>query len=402
MVLHKNHFRWLAVFTLAAVLLFDAGTVFAQKGKSGFSKTSRGGPSRSGVSSSARNRSRGNFKTYSQRGNSYKRGNSSFNSRNFNSKSFNSRNFSSSNFRGSYFPSYSYNRSGIGFGGSSFGLSTFRSPIYGYGINSGFNSFNPVFSTYGTYLGTGGVVPSNVLGSSAASQALQQLQNQQQLGPNTDRDAEILRLQIELERAKQELANQNLKQEQRTLKPAVADSNKEAENQKVIDNLGLAPIIETNQLAAASHLKAERAFRYGEYGQAARFSGLSRALDESNGKLLLFGAQAHFANGEYADSVTALAKATSLLPTEDIGWVVENFKLFYGHNDFVSQMKSLSTHLKQSPNDASAWLLRGYQYGALGYPQAAKKDFSRARDLGADSSLVDSLETRFGGEVVAK
>jgi tetratricopeptide (TPR) repeat protein len=199
--------------------------------------------------------------------------------------------------------------------------------------------------------------------------------------------------------AQQQLANQNQPQQQVTMKPAVQDPTDDAKRKQAIEQLGLAPIIETNQLAATSHLKAERAFRSGDYGQAARFAGLAKSLDESNGKLLLFATQAHFANGEYGESVDALSKANSILPPAEMAWVVNNFKLFYGQNDFVTQMKSLSAHLKQSPNDASAWLLRGYQYGALGYPDAATKDFDRAKELGGDSALIDSLMERFANAV---
>ena len=78
-----------------------------------------------------------------------------------------------------------------------------------------------------------------------------------------------------------------------------------------------------------------------------------------------------------------------------MGWVIENFKLFYGQNDFVAQMKALSAHIKQSPSDADAWMLRGYQYGALGYPEAARKDFARAKEQGANSDLIETLINRF-------
>ena len=115
-------------------------------------------------------------------------------------------------------------------------------------------------------------------------------------------------------------------------------------------NWVLAPVLESNGLATASQLKAERAFRGGEYGKAARFAGLATSLDESNGMILLFKLQAHFANGEFQEAYEALAKAGSLLPADQLGWVVQNFKLFYGKNDFVSQMKSLSGHLKSDPN----------------------------------------------------
>jgi tetratricopeptide (TPR) repeat protein len=294
---------------------------------------------------------------------------------------------------------YPYYPNAFGLGYNSFGYNSFGAFNNVGGFNNGFG-VNPVYSTYGTFLNSGGVLNSNVIGSSVAAQEMQRLQNPQQAVPfqssNNIRDIEILRLQLELERARQRLAQeQPAQQQQRTMKIPTPD------NQKAIDQLGLAPVLESNQLASASQLKAERAFRSGDYGQAARFAGLASSLDDSNGKLLLFKSQAHFANGEYREAVEALSNASSVMETKDIGWVVENFKLFYGQNDYVSQMQSLTSQVKNNANDSDAYLLRGYQYGALGYGEAAKKDLERAKELGADGTMVDKLLNRFG-EVVLK
>ena len=378
---------WLSVLVAAIFVLCTCETSFAQV--KGFPKSSRGyrpPAAKPQAQQRAQNINRG------QQGRSYSRpGQKSGTYNNSRIRNQSQRyvhprpvlgtghRFSPSHFQGYYVPLNRY-------GYSNFGLQGF-----GFG-----NGFNPGYATYGTFLNTGGVFNQNVIGSSVAAQALEQLRNQQANGPidpddNAARDAEILRLQLELERAKQALANQQQPpKRQQTLKPPVDDANK-----KVVEQLGLAPIIETNQLAASSHLKAERAFRSGEYGKAARFSGLTKSLDESNGKLMLFASQAHFANGEYRDAVKALTKANSILPPEEMGWVVENFKLFYGQNDFVSQIKGLSAHLKQAPDDADGFLLRGYQYGSLGYPAAASKDLNRAKELGADSKFVETMLARF-------
>lgn len=395
---------WQATLAGLTFLLCYGEAGFAQS-PNGFSKSGRG--SRPAASSSRRppqnfnrgGQTRGNSSGRNRSSSrSYSQSSSRNRSRQFNHHSFSpsrtvtGTGFSTGHFRGVYVPlaPYGYSNSfrsvtplGFGFGG----------PIYqdpyalGFGYsNPGFQNFNPAYSTYG---------------SSVAAQALERHRNQQQIVPpvqsaNDPREAEILRLQIELERARQALANQQQPQQQQTqpLKPPVQDAPSPS-NQEVIDKLGLAAIIETNQLAAASHLKAERAFRAGDYGQAARFSGLSKSLDESNGKLMLFASQAHFANGEYRESVAVLTDANSLLQPEEMGWVIENFKLFYGQNDFVAQMKALSAHIKQSPSDADAWMLRGYQYGALGYPEAARKDFARAKEQGANSDLIETLINRF-------
>jgi len=403
----QGTFCWaLTVLVAALLILCNCETNFAQS-INGFSKSSRG----YGPSPAARKPQGGQSSAANRGGQGRGNRNGSSRSPRFNHHSFypsrsvvgSGHRYSPGHFHGHYVPlrPYAYvDPYGYGYGGLAY------PPPYGYGYNNGFNNgfgYNPNYSTYGSVLNNGGgVLNSNVVGSSVAAQALERLRNQQAVVPvapaqNSARDAEILRLQIELERAKQALAKQQQTAQQnqtQTLKPPIQERPRQS-NQDVVDQLGLAAIIETNQLAAASHLKAERAFRSGDYGQAARFY-------DSNGKLFLFVSQAHFANGEYREAAAALTKANSILPPDEMGWVVENFKLFYGQNDFVSQIKQLSAHLKQSPSDARAWLLRGYQYGALGYPDAAKKDLDRAKELGASAELVETFLTRFTAEVVSE
>ena len=324
-----------------------------------------------------------------------------YSNRNRNEQYNNRANYPSRSSRGNGFNGYS------GYGnraliiGNGFGTPLY-SPYFYANRYSGFGTqfYEPAYSTYGTYLNTGGSYGVGPVDSSVAGQAYNRLVNGQPVVPRPyDPDAaaleaENLRLQIELERARQQLAQQNQGPlpVQQTLKPVVVES---PDNSNVIDQLGLAAIIETSELAKASQLKAERAFRGGNYGQAARFAALAVSLDEPNGKLKLFATQAHFANGEYREAFESLQSASSLLTPDELGFVVDNFKLFYGQNDFVSQTRALSTHLQQSPNDADAWMLRGFQYGALGFPDAASKDFEKAASLGSDQSLIDVLQKRF-------
>lgn len=273
-------------------------------------------------------------------------------------------------------------------------------------LNAGLNTrLNPAYSTYGSFLGNQpGVAGSSIVGSSIAArefQRLQELQQQQRIEANfaaaNDRERELMRLQLELETARAMLERERL------MKPPIppvsaeigAAAPADPAKQAIIDQLGVAPVIEASDLAAETQLKAERAFRSGDYGQAARFAGLATSLDESDGKLKLFAAQAHFANAEFAEATSMVAAAAQQLEPVELGWVVENFKLFYGQNDFVTQTRSLSSYLNQNPTDASAWLLRGYQYGALGYPDAAKTDLAKAKELGFDAAIVDVMLQRF-------
>lgn len=299
--------------------------------------------------------------------------------------------------------------SGTRYVGPGFSASYYDPYLYGNrGVVLGTPVYQPFYETYGTYLSLGAPVGGGasfggaVVDSSVAAEAFQRAANGQaivpgQLDPNSALASENMRLQIELERARQQLAlqNQGPLPVQQALKPAIANGDNANVNADGIDPLGLAAIIETNQLAADSQLRAERAFRSGDYGKAARFASLAVSLDESNGKLVLFASQSHFANGEYREAAETLAVAIAILPADDLGFVIENFRLFYGQNDFVAQTRALSEYLQQSPEDGSAWMLRGYQYGALGYPDAASMDLDRARSLGVFQQSITVLESRF-------
>ena len=407
---------------LVALLIQQPATVSAQRtaprpsataraASQGFKPSTRLRPSNvNRPSQSSASRSSGS-------GNGVARNNSSANR---SSRSNSSRNYSGQN-RSQQFNNRPYSSSrqlyGNNFGSAGFGNRTvflgggFNTPYYSpylYGNTfGGFGGFGvplyrPNYSTYGTYLNTGGPLSgfgAGPIDSSVAGQAFNRLGNGQpvvpnQQNPNTALELENLRLQLELEKAKRQLAERNQApqaQVQQTLKPAIGT----ADNNDVVEQLGLAAIIETNELAEASQLKGERAFRSGNYGQAARFVDLATSLDEANGKLQLFATQAHFANGEYSEAFDSLQAASALLSPDDLAYVVDNFKLFYGQNDFVSQTRALSTYLQQSPSDADAWMLRGFQYGALGYPDAASKDFAKAASLGGDRKMIDMLQKRF-------
>ncbi len=318
--------------------------------------------------------------------------------------------YSNSHFQGYYVPlkpysrTFSYNsqfRGSRGIGFSNFGRSNFGFSGGGFsggGFSGG--SIIPAYSTYGTLLNSGAVPfaaqPQPAYGSSVAAEVLREHRLQQAISQDQRRDEllgeldskkrelEILRLQLELERARNQ--QQAQRAPQKVLKPT---------NDDAIGRLDEAAVVECKEIARDSQLKAERAFRAGDYGQAARFAGVACSLDEGNGILALFASQAYFANREYADAAKKLDVAVGLLAPGELGWVVSNFRLFYGKNDYVQQTRALSRHIADNPGDADAWLLRGYQYAALDYPDAADKDLQRAKSLGAKSSLVDALTSRF-------
>jgi hypothetical protein len=319
--------------------------------------------------------------------------------------------------------------------------------VYGGGFNQGFNPYrnrygsgigfstslyspgfvSPGYSRYSTYYGLpygyGGYQSNynqpNFTQPFGYSPSNYQHGYQLQVQPNynntnnnySNSQIELLRLQLELQRLRElEAAQRNAQQvqaqpaqvqfqpeaQQPDLMPPANPVEPNPDNQAAIDELNLAPIIDGGQAAGTSQHRAEKAFREGRYGQAAQFADLAVSLNEENGMLKLFASQAHFSNGNYSDAASALESAGQSIDPQQWSYIVDNFRLFYGKNDFVSQTRALSDHLARNPNDVNALMVRGFQFGALGYPEAANKDFDRALSLDANRQFINRLKARFG------
>ena len=129
-----------------------------------------------------------------------------------------------------------------------------------------------------------------------------------------------------------------------------------------------------------------------------RFSNHAIVDDGDNGKLHLFASQALFAMGDYRAAAAALERGASLLPQSEWGYVVENYRQFYRGDDYVTQMESLVTSIKENPKVAEAHLVRGYQYAFLGYNEAAKKVLEVAVELESRDRLAADLLAMVSGE----
>ena len=121
-----------------------------------------------------------------------------------------------------------------------------------------------------------------------------------------------------------------------------------------------------NQRAKPFLAQAENLFREKRFAEADR--AISHALleDGENGKLNLFASQAKFAVGDYQAAGKALESALNRLEPSQSGFVVENFRRFYGDDSYVRQMNRLVQHCTEHPGDANAHALRGYHYQFLG------------------------------------
>lgn len=156
------------------------------------------------------------------------------------------------------------------------------------------------------------------------------------------------------------------------------------------------PKINTNAAARSLQQRAEQTFRSGDYNEADRLATQAVRLDSENGRLLLFAAQTSFSIGNYTNAADYLEKATAILPSDQWGSVVQNFREFYGRNHYVSQTEQLNEFLNRYPEDYNALAVRGYHFGLLGYAGSATRDFDRAVRSNPTHALTKRLLPALG------
>ena len=155
---------------------------------------------------------------------------------------------------------------------------------------------------------------------------------------------------------------------------------------------------ETPDVAKYARL-AREAFRDGQYDQAIRHANHAIVEEPRAGRLHLLMAQALLAVGDYREAAVAVRRGMTLLDEDDWGHVVENYTEYYTDDAYVKQMKRLVEFVKQHPKAAHARFLRGYQYGYLDYPEAARRELAKAIELEPRDKMARHLLVRFGGKV---
>ncbi|MEM9942766.1 MAG: tetratricopeptide repeat protein [Planctomycetota bacterium] len=137
--------------------------------------------------------------------------------------------------------------------------------------------------------------------------------------------------------------------------------------------------------------QAESAFFGGRYEEALRTGKSAKIVESDNGRIYLFLMQAAFAVGKYDEAAQYLTRSTSILPSDQWGYVVRNFRQFYGQNDFVNQTRALDRFLQLNPDSAAGFAVRGYQFANLGYLDAAISDLAKSRALNSQMPLAVRL-----------
>jgi Tfp pilus assembly protein PilF len=145
--------------------------------------------------------------------------------------------------------------------------------------------------------------------------------------------------------------------------------------------------------------KGETDFKARDYKSAA-YSWKHAAMDDpNNGVLVMMLAQAFFATGQYNDAAGAAQQGMQLLPKEEWGVVVKNYKELYSNvQDFTDQLRALEKAVKEKPNEPGLRFLAGFQYAYLGYPKEAVDQL----DKGLKIAPRDELAKKLREEMTAK
>jgi tetratricopeptide (TPR) repeat protein len=138
--------------------------------------------------------------------------------------------------------------------------------------------------------------------------------------------------------------------------------------------------------------KGENDFRTGDY-KAAAYSWKHAVVDDpQNGVLTMMIAQALFATGEFADAAGATQVAMRLLPKDQWGVVVKNYRELYGKTqDYTNQLRVLEKAVKDKPDDPALRFLAGFHYAYLGYPKEAVDQLDKGLKLAPRDEMTKKL-----------
>lgn len=142
--------------------------------------------------------------------------------------------------------------------------------------------------------------------------------------------------------------------------------------------------------------KGENDFKAGDYKAAVYAWRHALVDDPQNGVLLMMLAQGLFATGSFDEAAGAIQQGMMMLPEDQWGVVVSNYKELYGKiGDYTTQLRALEKAVKNAPDDAGAHFLLGYHYGFLGYPQQAVKQLDKTLELQPGDQLAKKLRDQF-------
>jgi tetratricopeptide (TPR) repeat protein len=145
--------------------------------------------------------------------------------------------------------------------------------------------------------------------------------------------------------------------------------------------------------------KGETDFKARDY-KAAVYAWKHAVVDDpTNGVLTMMLGQGFFATGQYNEAAGAVQQAMQILPKEEWGVVVKNYKELYTNiQDFTDQLRALEKAVKEKPNDPALRFLAGFEYAYLGYPKEAVGQLEK----GLKVAPRDEMAKKLRDEMAAK
>jgi hypothetical protein len=142
----------------------------------------------------------------------------------------------------------------------------------------------------------------------------------------------------------------------------------------------------------------EQAFLAGQYRDAAYDWRHALVDDPQNGTLAMMLAQALFAQGSYNEAAAATELGMVLLPQEQWGVVVKNYKELYPNNAvYTEQLRAAEKARNDKPDDPALRVLLGFQFDYLGYPTQAAREVEKAVQLLPKDEFARKLLDSIGG-----
>jgi tetratricopeptide (TPR) repeat protein len=146
----------------------------------------------------------------------------------------------------------------------------------------------------------------------------------------------------------------------------------------------------------------QNALRFAEAGEAAFWSGdyqgavydwRHAVLDApDNPVLVMMLGQGLFATGQYDEAAGATQAAMRMLPKNQWGVVVTNFRELYGNvPDYTTQLRALEKAVAEKPDNPARRFLAGFHYAYLGYPQFAIDQLDKGLKVEPNDQMAKQL-----------
>lgn len=148
---------------------------------------------------------------------------------------------------------------------------------------------------------------------------------------------------------------------------------------------------------------AGRAFHDGEYESAEKWLRHAVTKDARDGRLWMMLGQSLFARGQFNDAAGAVQNGMTLLPPEQWGTVIENYRDFYATpTDYATQLKALEKAIADQLFEPGPRFLLAFHYAYLGYPAESIREVNELMKLAPNDTLAIKLRELMSAKLPMK